>query len=244
MTSSPRLLYRAVRSRLKRIPRALRTLTLRLLDRFKLNDLDRIYTEQMFVERTLDGPWRDEIEHVCAVIWSQLKPASVADIGCGPGVYLASFKALGVPHILGIEGSANALRLAVVSEIVQHDLREPFTPPRRYDLVLCVEVAEHLHKKYARRLVETVAELCEPRGSVVFTASPPGHDGVHHVNLQAREFWIELFRERGFEHSNVVLDAVRERLTLKRIPWVKRNLMIFRRPEIGGADGPPAMPGR
>jgi SAM-dependent methyltransferase len=235
MAPPPRRLSPAVRNRLKHIPRTLRTLRLRLLDRFKLNDLDRIYTEKMFIERT-GGLWHDDVEHFCAVVWSQFKPASVADVGCGPGIYLAAFRALGASRILGLEGSRNALRRAVVAEIVQHDLREPFTAPRRYDLVLCIEVAEHLHQAYSRRLVETVAELCEPKGSVIFSAAPPGQDGVHHVNLQPREFWIELFRERGFDDSRLSLDAVREQLTLKRMPWVTRNLMIFRRPD-GGSGG-------
>ena len=234
MASLPRRVYRAARNRLKRIPRALRTLRFRLLDRFKLNDLDRIYTEKMFIERTEEGLWRDDITHFCAVLWNQFKPASVADVGCGPGVYLASFKALGTSPVLGIEGSRNALKRAATSEIVHHDLREPFTPPRRYELVLCIEVAEHLHKKYSRRLVGTVAELCDPRGSVVFSAAPPGNDGVHHVNLRPREFWIELFRERGFEHSSRLLDVVRGQLALKRMPWVTRNLMIFRGPDVRG----------
>ena len=85
-----------------------------------------------------------------------------AYVGCGPP-YLASFKDLGVTHILGIEGSTNALTQAVVSEIVRHDLREPFTPSRRYDVVLCIEVAEHLHKTCSRLLSLIPSQSCATR---------------------------------------------------------------------------------
>jgi SAM-dependent methyltransferase len=201
---------------------------LRLLDRFKLNDLDRIYAQEMFLDRK-EGAWYQDVRHFCRVLQDRFRPTSVADVGCGPGVYLASFKAFGVAHVLGIEGSTNAVKQAVVSDIVQHDLRDPFMPPRRYDVVLCIEVAEHLHKRYSRRLVDTATRLCEPGGAVIFTAAPPGQDGVHHINLQPKEFWIELFRRAGFDHSRGASDELRERLTLDRMPWVKRNLMVFRR---------------
>jgi hypothetical protein len=229
-----RQVYLTLRHPLERLRRGLDTAKLRLLDRFKLNDLDQIYGQEMMAAR-MEGAWQADVSHFCQVVWRQLRPTSVADVGCGPGAFLAAFRDLGVEERLGLEGSSSALRHALVPEVARHDLRDPFSASRRYEVVLCVEVAEHLHKRYAGRLVDTVTGLCEPTGTVVFTAAPPGQDGVHHINLQPKEFWIELFRRKGFTPSMALLDAVQEQLTLERTPWLKRNLMVFQpsRPVVG-----------
>jgi SAM-dependent methyltransferase len=116
---------------------------------------------------------------------------SVLDVGCGEGHAVAFFHRLGV-HAHGIDG----LRLNVTRSVIPvalHDLTTgPYFMP--VDLVNCVEVAEHLEKRYLDNFLDTLAN-----GRVVLmTAAPPGQDGHHHVNCEPPSYWIEKMRIRGY----------------------------------------------
>jgi len=201
---------------------------LAFMDRFRLNDLEQIYTQDWYAEgrdKILDR----DVEQFCRVLWERLEPESVADVGCGQGVYLECFQALGVKCMLGIEGTDNALKDAVVPFIVKHDLRVPFSHPQQYDLVLSIEVAEHIHGAHAGTLVTTIVDLCRPGGHIVLTAAPPGQEGNHHINLQPREYWIRKFSNRGCAYQEQLSMEISSGLDLQGLHWVKRNLMIFMR---------------
>lgn len=63
------------------------------------------------------------------------------------------------------------------------------------DMVYCVEVVEHVDKKYLNNLLDT---LC--CGKYIFmTHGLPKQRGHHHVNNQLPEYWINHFADRGFE---------------------------------------------
>ena len=81
-------------------------------------------------------------------------PASLLDVGCGTGTWLRAATELGVDDVLGIDGvmvPEDALH-APRSHIRLLDLYSPFDLGRRFDLVLCLEVAEHLPESSARGL--------------------------------------------------------------------------------------------
>ena len=198
----------------------------RLLDRYKLNDLNQVYSEDWFANRK-EGAWYQDIRHFCEIAWEQFNPTSVADVGCGPGIYLKCFRELGSEATLGLEGSTNALRQATVPDIILHDLREPFRHSQQYDLVLCIEVAEHIHSKYSAVLVGTIAGLCKPGGHVIFTAAPPGQGGIHHINLQPKTYWIDRFLSMGLSYSKELSEQLSNRLSFKVLSWIRDNLMIF-----------------
>jgi hypothetical protein len=69
----------------------------------------------------------------------------------------------------------------------------------RYELVLCIEVAEHLTggipASYA--LTENLVRLVEPDGRILFTAAAPGQPGRGHVNCRPLTFWQTLFDDAG-----------------------------------------------
>ncbi len=201
----------------------------RFLDRFKLNDLEKLYSEEWAAE-CLDAKWNNDIGKFTSAVFKELMPASVVDVGCGVGLYLKYYKELGAERILGIEGNSNAINQALISEVLQHDLREPVRLSEKYELVSCLEVSEHIHKKYSNVLVDTLTGLCKAGGYIVFTAAPPGQSGIHHINLQPRNFWIDKFIEEGCEYLDSLTAMIVSQLELEHLRWVKQNLMIFTRP--------------
>lgn len=163
----------------------------------------------LFPQRVLD--------HVIATF----QPSTLLDVGCGTGVSLAYFQSHGI-ETTGVEGSALAIRRARHPDrIIQHDLSEELDLNRRFDLVWCYEVAEHLAPQYARTLVKTMVNHAD---LVLLSAARPGQGGEGHLNEQPREYWVALFAEHGFELDE---DATAALLSLH--DRGAGNMMVLRR---------------
>jgi hypothetical protein len=66
---------------------------------------------------------------------------------------------------------------------------------------------------------------------LLFTAAPPGQEGLSHVNLQKPEYWFEKFKARGYVHKSAKVDEFRTRLESwkhkKGIKAYYDNTMVF-----------------
>jgi 2-polyprenyl-3-methyl-5-hydroxy-6-metoxy-1,4-benzoquinol methylase len=102
---------------------------------------------------SLDGP-----QHVFANLFPGALPSSVLDVGCGIGTWLRAALDAGVPDVLGIDGiniPSDKLLIPAASFTVR-DLTKPIDLGRRFDLVICLEVAEHLEFEQAEVLIRTL----------------------------------------------------------------------------------------
>ena len=126
-----------------------------------------------------------------------LRPSSLVDVGCGQGEWLAAFAELGVSDYHGVDGAHVAdHQLRIPRErFTAHDLTRPLRLGRRFDVVLSLEVAEHLPARVAADFVSSLIALAP---AVVFSAAIPGQGGVHHVNEQWPWYWKERFAGHGF----------------------------------------------
>src|SRR5690242_3891254 len=88
---------------------------------------------------------QESAREILPLVLDLVKPASMVDIGCGTGNWLAIANQLGVREILGIDGAWVKAQLAIPPEkFLERDLSRPLTLERRFDLALSLEVAEHL----------------------------------------------------------------------------------------------------
>lgn len=162
-----------------------------------------------------------------SIIYQQFQPKSVIDIGCGVGMYLAEFKKFGA-EIVGVEGSEAALPQSFVpAETVIFDLTEPLDLSRKFDLCLCLEVAEHLPGAKAGILVDSLVRLAE---TIIFTAAVPGQGpaSIGHINEQLPEYWHQIFQTRKYRYNKEVTERLRQRMIeAKVVWWITNNLMIF-----------------
>jgi len=152
---------------------------------------------------------------------------SVIDVGCGTGAWLAVFRQQGVDNILGIEGwwvlnYPGLLRIPVDKMIIVNDLRDEWNLTARFDLALCLEVAEHLPYGFARDLIERLVSLAPV---VLFSAAVPGQEGTCHVNEQWPEFWERLFGE----HDYLPVDLLRPRIWQNpAVAWFyQQNMYLY-----------------
>jgi SAM-dependent methyltransferase len=162
---------------------------------------------------------------IVAVMRSATPITSVLDVGCARGTWLREWRDAGVADIQGIDGSYvdQASILIDGARFATADLAAGFALGRSFDLVQCLEVAEHLPNRASAGFVDCL--VAHSRGLVLFSAAPPGQGGEHHVNEQPYEYWRELFRARGYH----AIDWVRPKLSGdKEISfWYRYNIMLY-----------------
>ncbi len=143
-------------------------------------------------------------------------PQSVLDVGCGIGAWCDAFPdsvtTLGIDQRAGSE----------VSGPYRHvDLTAPFAVGR-FDLALCLEVAEHLPESAAAGLVESLVAAAPV---VLFGAAIPGQHGTGHVNCQWPDWWAARFAAHGYRQY----DCVRHRVwDDDRVAyWYAQNTFLY-----------------
>lgn len=171
-------------------------------------------------------------EHSAQVIagWimAKLEPKSVLDLGSGAGYYLREFERLGV-EALGLEASPAGVASSGSHVLaIAFDLRRRVYLSKTFDVVMCIEVAEHMPKRSSDVLVDSI---CANSGKfVVFSAAPPGTPGADHINCQSGEFWFALFRSRGFTlDADLTEDLRRAAVLADTAEWWKSWAWCFRR---------------
>ena len=151
-------------------------------------------------------------------------PSSVADFGCGGGAWLKVCRELGVQDILGIDGNyVDSQKLGFPREyFFPHDLRDPIAATRRFDLVISLEVAEHIPLSSCGTFLDSLIRLAPV---VLFSAAVPYQGGVGHVNEQWPSYWCDLFEQRGY----LPVDCIRRLVwTDKRVDlWYRQNTLLF-----------------
>ena len=160
------------------------------------------------------------------------RPASVLDVGCGVGAYLALFKRFGAAAVFGLDGVPPEATASVLEpgEYAVRDLAEPLHLDRVFDLVLCVEAAEHLEERHSGTLLDSIAR--HAGGVIVFSAAEPGQPGHGHINCQPISHWLERWAERGWVPDLADSLGIRSLATMS---WFRRNLVVLRRGDAAGA---------
>jgi hypothetical protein len=149
---------------------------------------------------------------------------SAVDVGAGVGPWLAVARQHGISDILALEGPwVREVATAIPADAYAFsDLGQPLAIGRRFDLCLCLEVAEHLPPTEAGQLVDNLVGLSDV---ILFSAAIPDQGGTHHVNEQWPSYWAALFRAGDY----VAFDGLRWSIWHDaRIPfWYRQNLLLF-----------------
>lgn len=151
-------------------------------------------------------------------------PASIVDVGCGSGEWLAVAAAHGVTDYLGVDGPwvAHGTLEIPLDRFRTENLAAPLDLGRSFDLALCLEVAEHLPPEAGPVLVQT---LTAHAPVVLFSAAVPGQGGEGHVNEAWPSYWRDQFAARRF----LCVDVVRPRVWADADiePWYRQNTLLF-----------------
>jgi len=142
-----------------------------------------------------DEEWFRFFGNIADSIIRDIQPRSVLDAGCAWGFLVEKLRERDV-EAFGIDISPYAID-HVHPDIAQFckvgSIVESF--PRTYDLVVCIEVLEHMTKENAELAVRNI---CDHTGDVLFSSTPFDYKEATHFNVQPPEYWAELFARHGF----------------------------------------------
>ncbi|GIV38767.1 MAG: hypothetical protein KatS3mg033_0567 [Thermonema sp.] len=162
-------------------------------------------------------------EVILPIVFQEIKPKSVLDVGCGNGSWLKVCEKLGVENYLGLDGehlSPNDL-LIPYEKFKEQDLRQPFDLQNKYDLVLCLEVAEHLPEQAADGLVQS---LTTHGDIILFSAAIPYQGGFMHINEQYPSYWQKKFESYGFYFYDLVRPQIWTNPKVQL--WYRQNIFV------------------
>lgn len=182
------------------------------------------YYDKEFYAEQQDGSYLSA-KKILPIVQDVFHPKSVLDIGCGVGYWLKVWKDdLNVNDLLGYEGPY------VTEEMFQTDkeylkiadLKLPLTLDRKFDLVMTLEVAEHIPENCADTFVKNLVDASDV---VLFSAAIVGQIGTYHINEQMPEYWAQKF----LAHDYVPVDYIRPIIwNDKGIQyWYRQNVLLF-----------------
>jgi len=188
-----------------------------------------VYNARYFCSRIGRKP-RHIIPALVQSLVAELGPfTSSLDLGAGAGFYSMALSGLGVEAwAVELAEEAPVFSLDYVC-VLCHDLRLPLDlGGRTFDLVLCIEVAEHLPESAADTLCDTIA--LHANHLVVFTAAPPGQGGTGHINCQPPCYWRDKLEARGLFHLPEHTERMKlgwARVCGKRFTYLVRNVVVY-----------------
>lgn len=130
----------------------------------------------------------------------ELHPVAVLDVGCACGHLMSALRDNGV-EAYGIDSSSCALgnvredHRKFVCRAALPDIVLPDSFPKRYDLVTCIEVIEHMRDVHNRKSVMALTGLSD---TVLFSSVPDDFDEPTHINVHPISFWCAEFAKAGF----------------------------------------------
>lgn len=164
--------------------------------------------------------------------------SSIIDVGCGVGSWGYGLTEQGYKYT-GIDLGVPIDKL-VIDKIQYHDydIRVPFTGVgNKFNLVLCLEVAEHLEPEYADVLI---SNLCSLGDVILFSAAIPLQGGVNHHNEQWQSYWGQKFEDHDYyPHPWDIRKNVWDNENVG--VWYRQNMVLYSREHWTGdvpADNP------
>lgn len=112
------------------------------------------------------------------------------------------------------------------STYMKVDLQQPFDAGRTFDLVVCLEVVEHLHPDTTNVILDSIARHVGVDGTIMFSMAEPGQPGNGHINCLTIAEVLDLWASRGWFPDIAQTLGLR---TIASMSWFRRNTLILRR---------------
>lgn len=148
------------------------------------------------------------------------KTRQLLDVGCGCGAWGRNWD-----FYTGVDGEyVKPENLLIPAEkFIAKDVSKPFDLGKKYDMVISLEVGEHLYERCAEDYIDNLCRHTD--NHILFSAAIPGQGGNCHINEQWQSWWAEKFIKRGFVPSLVLRDLLWNN---PEVPyWYKQNLVLY-----------------
>ena len=194
------------------------------------------------LEGALGGAWSEETHltlhaknfnyGLAKYIVDKIKPVDFLEFGSGLGL-LAAFlnQHLNLKDSYCIEpnqikgeygGKVHLLPLNIFTN------KHPDAINKKFDLVMSVEVAEHIERDKHDELFDFL--VAHTSKWIVFSGARIGQGGHGHIAEREEQDWKCEFLKRGMEFQKIMSREIREACDKKNINH-RQNLMVFKRPD-------------
>lgn len=156
---------------------------------------------------------RDEVFKILGI-----RDETIIDCGCGIGQW-----GVGLINYIGIDFQIPKDKLLISPHrYIEHDLRLKLPEFIPADIVLCLEVAEHIEERYADTLIDNICSLGD---TIIFSAAIPYQGGNNHVNEQWQTYWANKFNQRGYYGFTNPFIRTNENICF----WYRQNIVIYKK---------------
>ena len=199
---------------------------------FTFYNLDTFYNDDYFMnDHVKDEVVNNYVNHVSfffkKITGKNLN--SVLEMGTAGGWFTKKFQDKGY-DIFGLEGSSCGIEATLAKGVKQenllkHDFRLPINLDKKFDIVCCTEVAEHLEIPFAGTLIKTLVDHSD---IVWFSSAPPYvlqmPSSYHHPNEQPDIFWINLFDFFNYDYVKLSDEIYNDTNLRGRYIFYNRNV--------------------
>lgn len=145
----------------------------------------------------------------------------IIDVGCGPGIYVKALREVGIDAD-GVDLDPSCPY--TVMDVFSEEFEVKYSG--KYDVCMCIEVAEHLPENRADDLVKKLTKLAP---TVLFSAAVPGQGGHGHINCQPKQYWIDKFAQLNyvvdFEATEKLISFM---ISGYHMGWFRNNAVVFK----------------
>ncbi|TWU47529.1 dTDP-3-amino-3,6-dideoxy-alpha-D-glucopyranose N,N-dimethyltransferase [Rubripirellula tenax] len=143
------------------------------------------------------SPFRQVAPYIRQLIRNHVprdKSLRIVDLACGHGSHLYFLKQAGYSNIAGIDISSEQVQLAHqlgIDEVVEGDLLQFLANEKQdADVVLLIDIIEHLERQDVFELMDAVMERLNPGGRVIIHV--PNAEGLYGMRIRYGDFTHEL----------------------------------------------------
>jgi len=164
-------------------------------------------------------------EQVVPIILNKFSVNSVLDVGCGIATWLKVFKRHDI-EVIGVDkevaDKTPLFENIDKAEFIDLDISQPFNLKRKFDLLISLEVGEHIKAENAETYIKNLIDHSE---TIVFSAALPEQGGYLHINEQWLSYWIKIFEKYSFYCQDCIRPLIWNNVNVEW--WYRQNIVVF-----------------